>query len=271
MPPAKRLRTAHDDKVTLLVGTDREALEANAELLRNASEFFAAALKHDFKEAASRTIELPDCEPADFKLLISLLTFQEFVRPANAVTLIRLFSKFSMTPALIAHAEDVIEAELNKDAYEELGFDEPGQAWCEILMLAEDISSKKLREITIDGIDVMTDAPYMRSLVSNARYAEVVQILWPKVREWVLSPAQLESGEMAEPLPPEAAAIVWPAIVLSINRQHLLNCAPDVVRCMLPATFKRVTNGRVEGDEITDVSIRDGLRAKIKDSSSMVK
>ena len=124
MPPAKRARAATSnaasDEVTLLVGKDKETLTTEAALLRNASEYFAAALSHGFKEAAERVIELPESDPADIRLLIELVELKTFVKPDNAISCRRLFSEFSMRSSLIEHAEDIICA-TREQVDEEIG------------------------------------------------------------------------------------------------------------------------------------------------------
>ena len=260
--------------VALIVGSGRELLEANAELLRNASGFFSAALQSEWKEATSRTIELPDSEPDEIRLLLSIISLQDFVKVGNVVQLRRLFSQFSMKSALIEHAEDMIIKTMQSVDYgddeccEVLGFNGgTGEALCSLLMLAEDVGSAKLRDFILGEdsyIDPDVDMEEIGKIATGSRYTEVMKLLWPRVRAVVLSPAQLTANEMSELPSPETAAIVWPALTLSVNRKKCLDTIPQQVWGMLPPRSSKVNAaGKPEGDVFTDREKRDFIEAHI--------
>jgi hypothetical protein len=64
---------------------------------------------------------------------------------------------------------------------------------------------------------------HLKALASDERYASSVAGMWPEIRKWILSPAQLKAGEMDEMPPPATCALVWGALALSAKRSEFLS------------------------------------------------
>ena len=115
-PPADPL--APD--VLLIVGPERVELQAHAHSLCMASEFFKSALHGGLQESATRTIELPEYDVDDIKLVLAVLAYEAFIEPGNVARLARTFNRLSMSAALMKKAEDVITTTLDNLGVEEL-------------------------------------------------------------------------------------------------------------------------------------------------------
>jgi len=235
-------------RVTLLVGPDEVEVEAASACLATAFGFFDAALKGDWHEAQARQIKLPDNEPHDIRLLVQLVSFEVFVEDSNVVQFLPLFRQFSATPSLFEHAEAKLLHHLEvKQNWHELGFAEVASGSeaendiiCELLRLAVDIESEPLREMLVGIVDERRIAS-LRVLAIDSRYADVMRLLWPRVREGLLSQAQRDAGDMQEPPTPETAEYLWPVLEHAMHQRLVLTQVRHHMEGALPTSFRKVT------------------------------
>jgi hypothetical protein len=266
-PPADPL--APD--VLLIVGPERVELQAHAHSLCTASEFFKSALHGGLQESATHTIELPDYDVDDIKLLIAVLAYEAFIEPGNVARLARLFNRLSCSAALMKKAEDVITTTIENLGVEELalpGIDsenaEERDRYVELVKLAIDANfTKLLKKEEADG--TMGDGEFMAYLrdqikrhgsliwpklgeLADFRYSECFSSLWPDIRKVILSPEQLESDDMKEPPSAEVAGYMWPALVRSTKTRYALEMTTYDQRKIMRELHK--TGLRPGGDQL---------------------
>ena len=245
MPPKKRARDEPPadplaPDVLLIVGPERAELQAHAHSLCTASDFFKSALHGGLQESATRTIELPDYDVDDIKLLLAILAYEAFIDPDNVARLGRLFNRLSMSAALRKKAEDLIIYTIDLLGHEYIklpGNDDDLDQRVELLKLAVDANfttllQKEQEDGTMGDGDAMA---LVRSRIQRGnvfssvreriwpslgeladfRYHEYFSSLWPDIRKVILSPEQLETDALKEPPTAEVVGYMWPALVQS--------------------------------------------------------
>ena len=270
-PPADPL--APD--VLLIVGPERVELQAHAHSLCMASDFFKSALHGGLQESATRTIELPDYDVDDIKLMLAILKYEAFIEPGNVARLGRLFNRLSMSAALRKKAEDLITYTIDYMGakYIALPGIDPEKAqdqdvYVELVKLAVDANITTLLKVEKED-GTMGDGDAMQLLrnrikkgiwdgqsslrpkiwpklgeLADFRYHEYFSSLWPDIRKAILSPEQLETDDLKEPPTAEVARYIWPALVQSaVTRNSLeltrIDCAACVRRALGINTYTR--------------------------------
>ncbi len=257
MPPKKRARDEPPadplaPDVLLIVGPERVELQAHALSLSTASDFFKSALHGGLQESATRTIELPDYDVDDIKLLLAILAYEAFIDPDNVARLGRLFNRLSMSAALRKKAEDLIIYTIDHLGHDYIklpGNDHDLDKRVELLKLAVDANfttllQKEQEDGTMGDGDAMA---LVRSRIQRGnvfssvreriwpslgeladfRYHEYFSSLWPDIRNVILSPAQLETDDMKEPPSAEVAGYMWPALVQSAKLRDTLEATKN--------------------------------------------
>ena len=274
MPPKKRARDEPPadplaPDVLLIVGPERVELQAHSHSLCTASDFFKSALLGGLQESATRTIELPEYEVEDIKLLLAILAYEAFIDPSNVARLGRLFNRLSMSAALRKKAEDLISYTVEYVGFEHIELpgiedtDEAPDVYVELVKLAVDANFINLLKVenadgTVgDGELMLTlrrhveGRPYAKPGIwpslgelADFRYHEYFSSLWPDIRKAILSPEQLETDDLKEPPAAEVARYIWPALVQSaVTRNSLeltrIDCAACVRRALGINTYTR--------------------------------
>ena len=238
-----------------LVVAEGEVVEAHSQLLSFASEYFARLFTGEWVEARTRRVELPDQTAENLK------DFLDFILPGSkpltnkrALKLLPVFDRFQC-PACLQRVDDRLS--LYAADYVSWPFDDPD--WRLLEVSFQNVSLVKSRAALIRIIKPeMHRAEVMDAIapfLMDSTYAELLDGVWPTMRNILLTPADRENKVLLSP-PPNFEEL-WPIMSLSIKRERFLYNLPRI-------THMKIDDNWFENGFDYDGNLQDYLREDIR-------